>query len=128
MRSERSADRLQRDSTATGTARHPRRMNRTIGWRFAVATHHAPAMSLDQFIAARADAFRQRNADTFRGLDWNADGKLTLADSWRRSGRVHVLDRDGVGYVLVRERAERRQLAGRRAAFCADNEPTWTGK
>ena len=129
-RSERAVDRLQHDFDNNGDGRVTHdEMNRTIGWRFANATHHAPAMSLDQFIAARADAFRQRNADTFRGLDWNADGRLTLAE-FAASQRVRFmsLDRDAAGAVSCAVTGRGGGWRGGLSAFCADNDTNMDGR
>ena len=130
VRSERAADRLQRDFDHNGDGRVTHdEMNRTIGWRFAAATHHAPAMSLDQFIAARADAFRQQNADTFRGLDWNADGKLALSEfAASQRARFMSLDHDGVGFVSCASGRNGGSWRGGLSAFCADNDTNMDGR
>jgi Ca2+-binding EF-hand superfamily protein len=128
--SERSADRLLRDFDRNGDGRVTHdEMNRTIGWRFASATRHAPRMSLDQFINARADAFRQRNADTFRGLDWNADGRLTLGE-FAASQRVRFmsLDREGAGAVSCAVTGRGGSWRGGLSAFCADNDTNMDGR
>lgn len=128
--SERSADRLQRDFDRNGDGRVTHdEMNRTIGWRFASATRHAPRMSLEQFISARADAFRQRNADTFRGLDWNGDGRLTLAE-FAASQRVRFmsLDRDAAGAVSCAVNGRSGGWRGGLSAFCADNDTNMDGR
>jgi Ca2+-binding EF-hand superfamily protein len=126
--SERSTDLLQRDFDRNGDGRVTHdEMNRTIGWRFATATRNAPRMNLEQFISARADAFRQRNAETFRGLDWNADGKLTLAEfAASQRARFMSMDRDGAGFVSCA--TGRSGWRGGLSAFCADNDANMDGK
>jgi Ca2+-binding EF-hand superfamily protein len=127
MRSERSADRLLRDYDFNHDGRITRdEMNRTIGWRFAAVTHREPGMTFEQFMAARADQFRQRNAETFRSLDWNGDGKLTLAE-YVAAQRVRFsgLDRDAVGSVSCAAGAG--NARGALSAFCADYDTNMDG-
>ena len=130
VRNERSADRLQRDFDRNGDGRVTHdEMNRTIGWRFAEATHHAAGMTFDQFLEVRADEFRQHNAETFRGLDWNADGKLTLTEfAASQRARFMSLDRDGVGYVSCASGRNGGSWRGGLSAFCADNDTNMDGR
>jgi Ca2+-binding EF-hand superfamily protein len=97
-------------------------MNNTIGTRFALATHRAQGMTLEQFLAVRANEFRQHNADLFRSLDWNADGRLSLAEfAAPQRVRFMTMNRRGTGYVSCatgRSRASRGGLTG----LCADND------
>jgi len=139
--SDRLADRLLRnfDLNHDGKVTHDE-MNRTIGARFAAVTHRAPVMTLEQFIALRAAEFRQHNAEMFKRLDWNADGRLTLADF---AGPQHVrfieMDKDGSGVVSCA--ADTRPTRGARgdsggwhssrgglAGFCYDNDLNQDGK
>ncbi len=75
-------------------------MNNTIGTRFAGATHGAPTMTLDQFVALHSGAFRQHAEEMFRRVDWNGDHKLTLPDfSAPQRARFMAMDRDGSGTI-----------------------------
>jgi len=129
QRSERSADRLVREFDVNHDGRVTRaEMNGVLGWRFASATHGRPAMMFEEFLAARADAFRARNADTFRSLDWNGDGRLTLAEyAAGERARFLALDREGQGFVscAVSGRAGWR---GGISSFCADNDTNMDGR
>jgi hypothetical protein len=130
---ERGADRLMRefDVNKDGRLTH-REMNRLIGYRFVVATSHAPTMSMDQFMAARADAFRSYNDSLYRRLDWNGDGKLSL-DEYAAPQRVRfvALDR-GEGFVsCVPRDIGGRNGSGRGgsvAGFCTDNDVNLDGR
>lgn len=97
-------------------------MNNTIGTRFAAATHRASFMTLEQFLAVRADEFRRYNADMFRSLDWNGDGKLSL-NEFAEPQRVRfiTLDRRGAGFISC---AAGRSFATRGGlkALCTDND------
>jgi Ca2+-binding EF-hand superfamily protein len=126
-RNERSADRLLREYDFNHDGRLTRdEMNRTIGWRFAVATRHAPGMTYEQFMAARADQFRQHNVETFRSLDWNGDGKLTLAE-YVAAQRVRFsgLDKDATGNVSCAAGAG--NARGTLSAFCTDYDTNLDG-
>ena len=107
-------------------------MNNVLGYRFAAATHHGPTMSLEQFMAERTAEFRKSNEAMFHRLDWNGDGKLTLAE-YGAAQRIRFvqLDRDGAGFVScsVRDQAiggtsGRGGLAG----FCRDNDTNMDGR
>jgi hypothetical protein len=99
-------------------------MNRTIGARFAMATQHAPTMTMEQFMAVRANAFRQSNDAMFRRLDWNMDGKLSLAEfAAPQRIRFVAMDRDGAGAVSCAAR-DRAGLA----RFCTDNDINLDGR
>ncbi|MDE2135037.1 MAG: EF-hand domain-containing protein [Alphaproteobacteria bacterium] len=98
---ERFADRLLRefDLNHDGKVSHDE-MNRTIGARFAAATHHAPTMTLEQFMALHQAEFRQHTAEMFRRLDWKGDGKLTLEEyAAPQRVRFMTMDKDGAGFV-----------------------------
>ncbi|MGC9954845.1 MAG: hypothetical protein ABSD21_11280 [Rhizomicrobium sp.] len=154
MRSHgRLADRLLRefDINHDGKVSHDE-MNRTIGARFAAATHHAPAMTLDQFSALRQGEFRQHTLEMFRRIDWNGDGRLSLEDyAAPQRARFMMMDKDGSGtvscapamqadYRPVRKppqdkgdrRHERAQFGSRGnfglAGFCFDNDLNKDGK
>lgn len=128
---ERGADRLQRefDLNKDGRVTHDE-MNRTIGARFVVATRRAPTMTMDQFMAVQASAFRQYNDAMFRRLDWNGDGKLSLAEyAAPQRTRFVSMDRDGAGFVSCAARGD--DGAGGRAGlgrFCADNDINMDGR
>jgi len=78
---ERGAERMVRDFDSNHDGRVTRaEMNNVLGWRFAAATHHSPTMSLEQFVSERTAEFRKSNEAMFHRLDWNGDGKLTLAE------------------------------------------------
>jgi len=130
QRNERSADRLLRDYDHNQDGRVTRdEMNRTIGWRFTLATHGASRMSFDEFLAARADAFRQRNAENFRSLDWNADGKLTLAEfAAGERARFVTLDRAGQGFVSCIASRATGGWRGGLSSFCADYDTNMDGR
>ncbi len=127
---ERGADRLRRefDVNKDGRVTHDE-MNRAIGARFAAATHRAPTMTMEQFMAVRANAFRQYNEALFRRLDWNGDGKLTLAEYGApQRTRFVAMDRDGVGFVsCIGGDAESSGRAGL-SRFCADNDTNMDGR
>jgi Ca2+-binding EF-hand superfamily protein len=99
-------------------------MNNTIGARFAAATRRAPRMTLEQFLAVRADEFRQHNTDMFRSLDWNADGRLSLAEfAAPQRVRFLTLDRRGTGYVsCAAGGGEHGTSRGGLSGMCADND------
>jgi Ca2+-binding EF-hand superfamily protein len=119
-------------------------MNRTIGARFAAATQHAPSMTLDRFMSLHQDEFRRHAAETFRRLDWEGDGRLSLADYGApQRVRFMTMDENGSGTVSCaqaqnptrnggnrvgnRNRGQRRSSARSFgtfgvAAFCFDND------
>ena len=74
--------------------------NNVLGTRFAAATHKAPGMTEDQFVALHQGDFQQHAAEMFRRIDWNGDGKLTL-DEFTAPQRAHfqMMDHDGTGTV-----------------------------
>jgi Ca2+-binding EF-hand superfamily protein len=74
--------------------------NGALGARFAAATHGAPGMTEDQFVAIHQGDFDKHVAEMFRRIDWNGDGKLTL-DEFTAPQRAHfqMMDRDGTGTV-----------------------------
>jgi len=127
LRSERAADRLLRDYDFNHDGRVTRdEMNRTLGWRFAEAAHRSPGMTFEQFLAARADQFRQRNIETFRSLDWNGDGKLTLAEyAAAQRARFTGLDRSATGTVSCAAGAGNARAA--LSSFCADYDTNMDG-
>ncbi len=99
-------------------------MNNTIGARFSAATHRAPGMTLEQFLAVRADEFRQHNADMFKSLDWNGDGRLSLAEfASPQRVRFITLDRHGTGFAsCAAGSGERGTSRGGLSGMCADND------
>ncbi len=126
---ERAADRLQRefDLNKDGSVTQDE-MNRTLGARFAMATHHGPKMTMDQFMAVRASAFRRYNDAMFKRLDWNGDGKLSLAEfAAPQHVRFVTMDRDGTGHLWC---ALRPGASGRvgLSRFCADNDLNMDGQ
>lgn len=128
---ERGADRLQREFDLNKDGRVTQdEMNRTIGARFVMATHHAPTMTMDQFMAVRANAFRQTNDAMFRRLDWNMDGKLSLAEfAAPQRIRFVAMDREGTGVVSCAARGS--DGTGGRAGlarFCTDNDSNLDGR
>lgn len=128
---ERGADRLLRefDLNKDGRVTHDE-MNRTIGARFVAATRHASTMTMDQFMVVRANAFRQSNDAMFRRLDWNTDGKLSLAEfAAPQRIRFVSIDRDGLGAVSCVARGTD-GLSGRAglARFCTDNDVNLDGR
>lgn len=129
---ERGAQRFLRDFDRNQDGRVTRaEMNNVLGWRFASATHNAPTMSLEQFMAERMAEFRKSNEAMFHRLDWNGDGKLTLAE-YGAAQRVRFvqLDRDGAGFVScsVRDQAMRGVSGGGLAAFCRENDTNMDGR
>lgn len=109
-------------------------MNRTLGARFAAATKHTSGMTVEQFIALHQPEFRQHAAEIFRRLDWDGNGKLTLAE-YGQAQRVRFISMDdtGAGFVSC---AQRQQVPSRDrktprgynrsnyslAGFCFDND------
>lgn len=128
---ERGADRLRREFDLNKDGRVTQdEMNRTIGARFVAATQHAPTMTMDQFMVVRANAFRQSNDAMFRRLDWNMDGKLSLAEfAAPQRIRFVAMDRDGAGAVSCVAREN--DVGGGRAGlarFCTDNDVNLDGR
>lgn len=129
--SERGAVRMSRDFDLNKDGRVTRaEMNNVLGYRFASATHKGPTMSLEQFMAERTAEFRKSNEAMFHRLDWNGDGKLSLAE-YGAAQRVRLvqLDRDGAGFVScsVRDLAlggSSRGVSG----FCRDNDTNMDGR
>jgi hypothetical protein len=128
---ERGAERLVRQFDLNKDGKVGRdEMNRTIGARFTAATHRAPGMSVEQFVAARAAEFRPANDAMFHRLDWNGDGKLTLAEyAAPQHIRFVELDRAGAGYVFcgIADPTARSGRAGL-AGFCRENDLDMDGR
>lgn len=127
---ERGAARMIRDFDSNHDGRVTRaEMNNVLGYRFASATHHGPTMSLEQFMAERTAEFRKSNEAMFHRLDWNGDGKLTLAE-YGAAQRVRFvqLDRDGAGFVSCSARDL--AVGGGRgvSGFCRDNDTNMDGR
>jgi Ca2+-binding EF-hand superfamily protein len=74
--------------------------NNVLGSRFAAATHKAPLMNEDQFVAIHQGEFQAHAAEMFRRIDWNGDGRLSL-DEFVAPQRAHfqMMDHDGSGTV-----------------------------
>ncbi|MDE2161859.1 MAG: hypothetical protein KGL56_08960 [Alphaproteobacteria bacterium] len=97
----RLADRLLRsfDNNHDGQISHSE-MNNAIGTRFARATRGASTMTVEQFVALHSTAFRQHAGEMFKRVDWNGDGKVTLADyAAPQHARFMMMDRDGSGTI-----------------------------
>lgn len=126
---ERGSDRLERDFDVNkdGRVTHDE-MNRKIGARFAAATHYGPKMSMDVFLVVRADSFRPTNDAMFRRLDWNGDGKLSLAE-FTAAQRVRFagLDREGTGSVSCVS-MQGQYGRGGLSRFCTDNDLNMDGR
>ncbi|NIK89930.1 hypothetical protein FHS83_003248 [Rhizomicrobium palustre] len=129
--SERGAERMLRNFDTNKDGRVTRaEMNNILGARFAAATRHQAGMSIEQYIAARAAEFRPANEAMFHRLDWNGDGKLTLAEYVAPQHiRFVELDRNGQGYVFcgVSDGGGRSGRAGL-AGFCRENDLDMDGK
>lgn len=131
---ERGAMRMLRefDANKDGRVTHAE-LNNILGYRFASATHHGPTMSLEQFMTERAGEFRKSNEAMFHRLDWNGDGRLTLAE-YGAGQRIRFvqLDRDGAGFVScsLRDSAIRGYSSGRGglSGFCRDNDTNMDGR
>lgn len=122
---------MTRDFDRNGDGRVSRaEMNNVIGYRFALATHRGPTMSLEQFLAERAAEFRKSNEAMFHRLDWNGDGKLVPAE-YGAAQRVRFvqLDREGAGFVScsLRDQATGGGRGGL-GAFCRDNDTNLDGR
>jgi Ca2+-binding EF-hand superfamily protein len=128
---ERGAVRMIRDFDRNKDGRVTRaEMNNVLGYRFALATHRGPAMSLEQFMVERTAEFRKSNEAMFHRLDWNGDGKLMLAE-YGAAQRVRLvqLDRDGAGFVSCSLRDQAIGGAGRGVSgFCRDNDTNMDGR
>jgi Ca2+-binding EF-hand superfamily protein len=74
--------------------------NTVIAKRFGMATHGAPEMTEDQFLALHMPEFQAHMAGLFKRVDWNGDGKITL-EEYAEPQRAHfaMMDRDGTGVV-----------------------------
>ncbi len=126
---DRGSDRVERefDVNKDGRVTHDE-MNRKIGARFAAATRHSSKMSMDVFLVVRADSFRASNDAMFRRLDWNGDGKLSLAEfAAAQRVRFAALDREGAGSVsCVTMRGQFGR--GGLSRFCTDNDLNLDGR
>ena len=107
-------------------------MNKALAIKFASATHGG-AMTADRFAEIRLAQFRQREAQTFRRLDWNGDGRLSLEEfAGPERARFESYDRDGKGSrksCAPEFRSKKRAIGPGRsrsgfghARFCADND------
>lgn len=128
---ERGAERMIRlfDGNKDGKVGR-KEMDNSLGARFAAATHHQAGMSLEQYLAARAAEFRPSNEAMFLRLDWNGDGKLSLAEyTAPQHIRFVELDRAGQGFVFcgVTDSSQRSGRAGL-AGFCRENDLDMDGK
>jgi Ca2+-binding EF-hand superfamily protein len=74
--------------------------DRVAAQRFAEDSHGAAAITERQFADATSAKLRQRASQAFKRLDWNGDGKLSLAEY---SGFAHAtfqrMDRAGDGVI-----------------------------
>ena len=128
--SERSADRMLRSYDTNKDGRITRaEMNNILGARFAAATHHTRGMSVEQFLAARANEFRIANEAMFHRLDWNGDGKLSLQEyAAPQHIRFVQLDQAGQGYVFCGVGDLSRGGKTGMAAFCRENDLDMDGR
>jgi Ca2+-binding EF-hand superfamily protein len=150
---DRLADRLLRefDINHDGKVSHDE-MNRTIGARFAAATHHAPTMTLDQFAALHQAEFHKHTLEMFRRVDWKGNGRLSLDEyAAPQRARFMMMDKDGTGTVSCAPAKQADYRSARKpsqgegdkpraweafgsrgnfglAGFCADNDLNKDGK
>jgi Ca2+-binding EF-hand superfamily protein len=111
-------------------------MNKALSAKFASATRGG-AMTADQFAEIRLAQFHQREAQTFRRLDWNGDGRLSLEEfAGPERARFEMYDRDGRGSEscvsgpvqgAVYQPGRSRSGFGH-ARFCAENDLNHDGQ
>jgi Ca2+-binding EF-hand superfamily protein len=88
-----------------------------VGKRFALAANGATAMNADQFAGDLERRFRDSNARTFKRLDKDGDGKLTLAEFAASELRLFArLDRNTDGVISADEMRPRFRARGERVA------------
>jgi Ca2+-binding EF-hand superfamily protein len=107
--------------------------NKAVAQEFAAASHGAPTMSEDQFIASRTKDLHERVTEMFHRSDWNGDGKLSFEEfAAPERAAFERMDRDGTGIVpcsMRRSDAEDAppQQRGRPNAAAASNRSRSSG-
>jgi Ca2+-binding EF-hand superfamily protein len=111
-------------------------MNKALAIKFSSATHGG-AMTTDRFAESRLAQFHQREAQTFRRLDWNGDGRLSLEEfAGPERARFETYDRDSKGsescapgsvHAATYQPGRSRSGFGH-ARFCAENDLNHDGQ
>ena len=88
-----------------------------VGKRFALAANGAVAMNVDQFASDLERRFRDSNARTFKRLDKDGDGKLTLAEFAGSELKLFArLDGNKDGVIVADEMRSKFRARGDRSA------------
>ena len=88
-----------------------------VGKRFALAANGAAAMNAEQFASDLERRFRDSNARTFKRLDKDGDGKLTLAEFAANELKLYArLDKNKDGAITADEMQPRFRARGGRNA------------
>jgi Ca2+-binding EF-hand superfamily protein len=107
--------------------------------RFSAVAHGSGTISPDQFASLNMQQLQKHDAQMFRRLDWNDDGKLSL-DEYAAPLRVRfqTLDREGRGSescagIVVRPVSQssdgkRAYESSGKARFCSENDLNHDGK